>query len=132
VGFKWLVQGLFDGALGFAGEESSGATFLRRDGSVWTTDKDGLLPNLFSAEITAKRGRDPGEQYRELTRACGDPLYERLDTPATPEEKAVLERLSPQQIRETELAGENIRAMITTAPGNGAPIGGIKVIAEHG
>jgi phosphoglucomutase len=132
VGFKWFVQGLLDGSLGFAGEESSGATFLRRDGSVWTTDKDGLLPNLLAAEITARTGRDPGEQYRELTRTCGEPLYERLDAPATPEEKAVLERLSPQQIRATELGGEGIRAMITAAPGNGAPIGGIKVIAEHG
>ena len=132
VGFKWFVDGLIDGSLGFAGEESSGATFLRRDGTVWTTDKDGLVPNLLAAEITARTGREPGEQYRELTRQFGEPLYERLDAPVTPEQKPVLEHLSPQQIQATALAGETIQTILTTAPGNGAPIGGIKVIAEHG
>jgi phosphoglucomutase len=132
VGFKWFVDGILDGSLGFGGEESSGATFLRRDGTVWTTDKDGLVPNLLAAEITAKTGRDPGEHYRELTRRFGEPRYERLDAPVTPEQKPVLERLSPQQIQATELAGEKIQTILTAAPGNGAPIGGIKVIAEHG
>jgi len=132
VGFKWFVDGLIEGSLGFGGEESSGATFLRRDGTVWTTDKDGLVPNLLAAEITARTGRDPGEHYRELTRQFGEPLNERLDAPVTPEQKQVLERLSPQQIQATALAGEKIQTIITTAPGNGAPIGGIKVIAEHG
>jgi phosphoglucomutase len=132
VGFKWFVDGLLDGSLGFGGEESSGATFLRRDGTVWTTDKDGLVPNLLAAEITAKTGRDPGEHYRELTRRFGEPRYERIDAPVTPEQKPVLERLSPQQIQATALAGEQIQTILTAAPGNGAPIGGIKVIAEHG
>jgi phosphoglucomutase len=132
VGFKWFVDGLLDGSLGFGGEESSGATFLRRDGTVWTTDKDGLVPNLLAAEITAKTGRDPSEHYRELTRPFGEPRYERLDAPVTPEQKPVLERLSPQQIQATALAGEQIQTILTAAPGNGAPIGGIKVIAEHG
>jgi phosphoglucomutase len=132
VGFKWFVDGLLDGALGFGGEESSGATFLRRDGTVWTTDKDGLVPNLLAAEITAKTGRDPGEHYRELTRQFGEPRYERLDAPVTPEQKPVLERLSPQQIQATALAGEKIQTILTAAPGNGASIGGIKVTAEHG
>jgi phosphoglucomutase len=132
VGFKWFVEGLIDGSLGFGGEESSGATFLRRDGTVWTTDKDGLVPNLLAAEITAKTGREPGEHYRELTRQFGEPLYERLDAPVTAEQKPVLERLSPQQIQATALAGETIQTILTAAPGNGAPIGGIKVIAEHG
>jgi phosphoglucomutase len=132
VGFKWFVDGLLEGSLGFGGEESSGATFLRRDGTVWTTDKDGLVPNLLAAELTAKTGRDPGEHYRELTRRFGEPRYERLDAPVTPEQKPVLERLSPQQIQATALAGEKIQTILTAAPGNGAPIGGIKVIAEHG
>ena len=132
VGFKWFVDGLLEGSLGFGGEESSGATFLRRDGTVWTTDKDGLVPNLLAADITARTGREPGEHYRELTRQFGEPRYERLDAPVTPEQKQVLERLSPQQIQATTLAGEKIQTIITTAPGNGAPIGGIKVIAEHG
>jgi phosphoglucomutase len=132
VGFKWFVEGLIDGSLGFGGEESSGATFLRRDGTVWTTDKDGLVPDLLAAEITAKTGREPGEHYRELTRQFGEPLYERLDAPVTAEQKPVLERLSPQQIQATALAGETIQTILTAAPGNGAPIGGIKVIAEHG
>jgi phosphomannomutase len=132
VGFKWFVDGLIDGSLGFGGEESSGATFLRRDGTVWTTDKDGLVPNLLAAEITARTGREPGEHYRELTRQFGEPRYKRLDAPVAPEQKPVLEHLSPQQIRATALAGEKIQTILTTAPGNGAPIGGIKVIAEHG
>jgi len=132
VGFKWFVSGLLKGSLGFAGEESAGASFLRRDGTVWTTDKDGIVPALLAAEITAKSRRDPGEVYRELTRELGDPVYERIEAPATSAEKAVLERLSPEHLRVTELAGEPVQKAITTAPGNGMPIGGIKVIAESG
>ncbi len=132
VGFKWFVEGFLDGSLGFGGEESAGASFLRRDGSVWTTDKDAIVPALLSAEITAKIGRDPGEIYRELTRECGEPVYDRVDAPATPEQKKVLERLSPEQIRSKELAGEKITTLLTHAPGNGAPLGGIKVVAENG
>jgi phosphoglucomutase len=132
VGFKWFVEGLLDGSLGFAGEESAGASLLRRDGTVWTTDKDGIVLGLLAAEMMAKTGRDPGELYRELTREFGDPVYARIDAPATPEQKAILQQLSPQQIQATELAGEKIEAMLTTAPGNGSAIGGLKVIAEHG
>ena len=132
VGFKWFVDGLLDGSLGFGGEESAGASFLRRDGSVWTTDKDGIVPALLSAEITAKMGRDPGEIYRELTHEFGEPVYDRVEAPANPEQKKVLERLSPQHVRFTELAGEKITTLITHASGNGAPLGGIKVIAENG
>jgi phosphoglucomutase len=132
VGFKWFVEGLLDGSLGFGGEESSGASFLRRDGPVWTTDKDGILLGLLAAEMTARAGHDPGELYRELTRQFGDPAYERIDTPATAEQKAVLERLTPEQVKATELAGEKIEAMLTTAPGNGSPIGGLKVVTAHG
>jgi phosphoglucomutase len=132
VGFKWFVDGLLDGSLGFGGEESAGASFARRDGSVWTTDKDGMVPALLAAEITARMGRDPGEIYRELTREFGEPLYDRVEAPATPEQKALLERLSPQQVRLAELAGETIQAVLTHAPGNGAPIGGLKVVAEGG
>ena len=132
VGFKWFVEGLHDGSLGFAGEESAGASFVRLDGSVWTTDKDGIVPALLSAEMTARMGRDPGELYRELTREFGEPAYDRVEAPATPEQKAVLLRLSPQQIRRTELAGETIRTVLTQAPGNDAPIGGVKVIAQSG
>jgi phosphoglucomutase len=132
VGFKWFVDGLLDGSIGFAGEESAGASFLRRDGTVWTTDKDGMLLGLLAAEMMAKTGRDPGELYRELTREFGDPVYERLDAPATPEQKAILQRLSPQQIQVSELAEEKIVAMLTKAPGNGSPIGGLKVVTEHG
>jgi phosphoglucomutase len=132
VGFKWFVQGLLDGSCGFAGEESAGASFLRRDGTVWTTDKDGLLLDLLAVEVMAVTGRDPGERYRELTREYGDPVYERIDTPATPEQKAVLESFSPQQIQVSELAGENILAMLTAAPGNGSPIGGLKVSTANG
>ena len=132
VGFKWFVDGLLDGSLGFAGEESAGASFLRRDGTVWTTDKDGIIPGLLAAEMTAVTGRDPGELYRELTRELGEPVYERIDAPATPEQKSVLHKLSPEQVEEVEMAGEKIIAKLTTAPGNGAPIGGLKVVTENG
>ena len=132
VGFKWFVDGLLDGSLGFAGEESAGAVFVRQNGSVWTTDKDGIVPALLAAEITARMGRDPGEIYAELTRELGDPVYDRVDAPATAEEKEILKRLSPQQVRQTDLAGEKIKSILTHAPGNDAPIGGLKVIAENG
>jgi phosphoglucomutase len=132
VGFKWFVAGLLDGSLGFAGEESAGATFARRNGSVWTTDKDGIVLALLAAEITARRGRDPAELYAELTRELGEPVYDRVEAPATPEQKEILKGLSPQQVRQTDLAGEKIKTILTRAPGNGAPIGGLKVIAENG
>jgi len=132
VGFKWFVEGLLEGWLGFGGEESAGASFLRRNGAVWTTDKDGIILGLLAAEMTARAGRDPGELYRELTRQFGDPVYERIDAPATAEQKAVLERLAPEQVMATELAGEKIEAMLTTAPGNGSPIGGLKVVTANG
>ncbi|MEO8156925.1 MAG: phosphoglucomutase (alpha-D-glucose-1,6-bisphosphate-dependent) [Betaproteobacteria bacterium] len=132
VGFKWFVDGLLDGSLGFVGEESAGAAFLRRDGSVWTTDKDGIAPALLSAEITARMGRDPGEIYRELAREFGDPAYDRIDAPATPEQKQKLAQLSPKQVLSTELAGEKIQDILTQAPGNGAAIGGLKVTAASG
>jgi phosphoglucomutase len=132
VGFKWFVEGLLAGRLGFGGEESAGSSFLRRDGSVWTTDKDGIIPCLLSAEITARVEKDPGEIYRELTQELGDPFYERIEAPATPEQKTALERLSPSDINATEVAGEQIEQILSTAPGDGNPIGGIKVIAENG
>jgi phosphoglucomutase len=132
VGFKWFVEGLLTGRLGFAGEESAGSSFLRRDGSVWTTDKDGIVPCLLSAEITARVGKDPGEVYRELTRELGDPVYERIEAPATAEQKAALGKLSAANIHATEVGGEKIEQILTTAPGDGNPIGGIKVIAENG
>jgi len=132
VGFKWFVDGLLNGSLGFGGEESAGASFVRLDGSVWTTDKDGIVPALLAAEITAQMDRDPGEIYRELTREFGEPVYDRVEAPATPEQKESLERLSPQQVRSTDLAGENIQAILTRAPGNDAPIGGLKVVTESG
>jgi phosphoglucomutase len=132
VGFKWFVSGLLDGSFGFGGEESAGASFLRRDGTVWTTDKDGIILGLLAAEITARTGRDPGEHYRELTRAFGSPVYERIDAPATPDQKAVLQRLSPERVHADTLAGEPITAMLTKAPGNGAAIGGLKVVAANG
>jgi phosphoglucomutase len=132
VGFKWFVEGLIDGSLGFGGEESSGATFLRRDGTVWTTDKDGLVPNLLAAEITARTGKDPGEHYQELTAEFGTPYYIRIDAPATPEQKAKLEKLSPEAVTAATLAGEPITGKLTRAPGNGAPIGGLKVVAANG
>lgn len=132
VGFKWFVEGLIDGSIGFCGEESSGATFLRRDGTVWTTDKDGIVPNLLAAEITARTGTDPGQHYRRLTVQFGEPLYERIDAAATSEQKARLEKLSPEAIATSKLAGEPIAAKLTKAPGNDAPIGGLKVIAASG
>ena len=132
VGFKWFVDGLLDGSLGFGGEESAGASFARLNGSVWTTDKDGIILALLAAEITARMGRDPGEIYRELTQEFGEPVYERIDAPATPEQKAILEKLSAEQVKIKELAGEKIQAILTNAPGNGAPIGGLKVVAESG
>jgi phosphoglucomutase len=132
VGFRWFVPGLLSGALGFGGEESAGASFLRRDGTVWTTDKDGMILALLAAEIIASTTKDPGELYRELTRKYGEPVYERIDAPATPDEKAILARLTPQQIRATELAGSKIEAVLTKAPGNDAPIGGLKVVTAEG
>jgi len=132
VGFKWFVDGLLDGSLGFGGEESAGATFLRLDGGVWTTDKDGIVPALLSAEITARMGRDPGELYAELTREFGAPVYDRVEAPATPKQKQMLKQLSAQQISSAELAGEKIQSILTKAPGNGAPIGGLKAIAASG
>ena len=132
VGFKWFVDGLLDGSLGFGGEESAGASFIRVDGSVWTTDKDGIVPALLSAEITARMGHDPGEIYRDLAREFGEPVYERVDAPATPAQKEMLERLSPRQVRSTNLAGEKIQTILTHAPGNDAPIGGLKVITKSG
>lgn len=132
VGFKWFVDGLFDGSLGFAGEESAGASFLRLDGSVWTTDKDGLAPALLAAEITARTGDDPGLTYRKLTQELGDPAADRIEAHATPAQKAMLAALSPQQILSTELAGENILSILTEAPGNQASIGGVKVSTENG
>lgn len=132
VGFKWFVEGLLNGSLGFGGEESAGASFLRLDGAVWTTDKDGIVPALLSAEITARMGRDPGEIYRELTQGLGEPVYDRIEAPATPEQKKALSKLSPEQVRSTELAGEKIRSVLTSAPGDGSPIGGLKIVAENG
>lgn len=132
VGFKWFVQGLLEEWLGFAGEESAGASFLRRDGNVWTTDKDGIIACLLSAEITVRLGRDPGEIYRDLTQQMGDPLYERIDAPATPEQRSILEKLSPADIHVTEVAGEKVQQILTAAPGDGNAIGGIKVSTENG
>ena len=132
VGFKWFVDGFLDGSLGFGGEESAGASFLRQDGTVWTTDKDGIVPALLSAEMTARGGRDPGELYRELTGEFGAPLFERIDAPATPSQKKLLAKLTPRQVVSNELAGESIDAILTQAPGNGADIGGLKVVAAHG
>ena len=128
VGFKWFAPGLFDGSFCFGGEESAGASFLRRDGTVWTTDKDGLILDLLAAEITARTGKDPGEHYRELTAEFGTPYYTRIDAPATPEQKARLQKLSPEAVDGVELAGEPITAKLTRAPGNDAPIGGLKVV----
>ena len=132
VGFKWFVTGLLDGSLGFGGEESAGASFLRRDGSVWTTDKDGIIMDLLAAEMMARTGRDPGELYRQLTKELGEPVYERIDAPATPAQKIILSKLSPDQVQASELAGDPIVAKLTTAPGNGASIGGLKVVTEQG
>ena len=132
VGFKWFVSGLVDGSCCFGGEESAGASFLRFDGTVWTTDKDGPIMDLLAAEITARTGKSPGEHYRELTTEFGTPYYTRVDAPATPEQKAKLQELSPDAVKESNLAGEPITAKLTKAPGNGAPIGGLKVVAENG
>lgn len=132
VGFKWFADGLFDGSLGFGGEESAGASFLRMDGGVWTTDKDGMAMALLSAEMTARMGRDPGEIYRVATREFGESFYDRVDAPATPEQKGLLKKLSAGQIRRKDLAGEKIGRILTHAPGNGEPIGGVKVEAESG
>ena len=132
VGFKWFADGLFDGSLGFGGEESAGASFLRKDGRVWTTDKDGLAPALLSAEMTVITGKDPGEIYRELTEQLGEPSSDRIDAPATPEQKAKLSKLSPEQVTSDMLAGEKITQVLTKAPGNDAAIGGLKVTTENG
>jgi len=132
VGFKWFVPGLSDGSLGFGGEESAGASFLRRDGSVWTTDKDGIIMDLLAAEMLAVTGRDPSELYADLARELGAPAYERIDAPATREQKAALLELSPADIRATVLAGDPIESTLTSAPANGAPIGGLKVITAQG
>ena len=132
VGFKWFVNGLLDGTLGFGGEESAGASFLRFDGTAWSTDKDGLILALLAAEITARSGKDPGEHYREITAVHGDPIYIRIDQPATPTEKARLRQLSPAQVKSSTLAGEPITAVLTKAPSNGASIGGLKVTSHNG
>jgi phosphoglucomutase len=132
VGFKYFVDGLLDGSLGFAGEESAGASFLRRDGTVWTTDKDGLIMGLLAAEMTARTGRDPGEHYLELTRELGEPVYERVDAEVTAEEKVALEHVSAKDLALTELGGDPVTAVLTTAPADSRPFGGIKVMTEHG
>jgi phosphoglucomutase len=132
VGFKWFVPGLLDGSLGFGGEESAGASFLRRDGTAWATDKDGIIMDLLAVEAMARTGRDPSELYDGLTRELGAPVYQRIDAPATAEQKAVLLKLSPRDVDATELAGDPIQALLTTAPGNGAAIGGLKVVTAHG
>lgn len=132
VGFKWFVDGLLDGSYGFGGEESAGASFLRIDGTVWSTDKDGIILNLLAAEITAKTGRDPAEHYTDLEKEFGSPVYERLDAPATPEQKKKLANLTPEQVKADQMAGEQIIQKLTHAPGNKAPIGGLKVVTENG
>jgi phosphoglucomutase len=132
VGFKWFVDGLLDGSLAFGGEESAGASFARLDGSVWTTDKDGMVPALLAAEMTASMGRDPGEIYRELTREFGEPVYDRVEAAATREQKQRLAQLAPERIRSAQLAGEKIQSILTKAPGNDASIGGLKVVTESG
>jgi phosphoglucomutase len=132
VGFKWFVQGLYTGSYCFGGEESAGASFLKRDGSVWTTDKDGIIMDLLAAEITARTGKDPGQHYAELTAQFGTPCYTRIDAPATPEQKAAFQKLTPDRVTATELAGEKIVAKLTKAPGNDAPIGGLKVVTQTG
>ncbi|HSY73939.1 MAG TPA: phosphoglucomutase, alpha-D-glucose phosphate-specific, partial [Dongiaceae bacterium] len=129
---KWFAPGLFDGSFGFGGEESAGASFLRRDGTVWTTDKDGPIMNLLAAEITAVTQKDPGEHFRELTAEFGTPFYTRIDAATTPEQKSKLSKLSPEAVKESQLAGENITAKLTRAPGNGAAIGGLKVTTATG
>ncbi len=132
VGFKWFSEGLLDGSLGFGGEESAGSTFSRLDGKVWTTDKDGFIPCLLAAEIMARTGRDPSKLYHQLTQEFGNPIYDRVEAPATPGQKKLLAKLSPQQVKITELAGEKIQTILTHAPGNGAPIGGLKAVTKSG
>lgn len=132
VGFRWFARGLFDGSLCFGGEESAGASFLPHDGTVWTTDKDGIIADLLACELTAATGRDPGETYAGLTERFGAPVYRRIDAPATPDQKAALGRLSPADVTATTLAGDPITAILTHAPGNGAPIGGLKVTTADG
>ena len=132
IDFKWFIDGLLNGRLGFGGEESTGASFLRRNGSVWTTDKDGIIMDLLAAEITARTGKDPGHHYREMAARLGEPYYTRVDAPATPEQKARLKKLSPEDVKAASLAGEPISARLTKAPGNQAEIGGLKVVAENG
>jgi phosphoglucomutase len=132
VGFKWFVEGLLDGSFGFGGEESAGASFLRKDGSVWTTDKDGILLDLLAAEITALTGRDPGYHYQDLAAKFGAPVYQRIDAKANPAQKNVLKNLAPDDVKADTLAGEKIMARLTKAPGNGAAIGGLKVVTENG
>jgi phosphoglucomutase len=132
VGFKWFVDGLVDGSYGFGGEESAGASFLRLDGTVWTTDKDGIILDLLAAEITAITGKDPAEHYQALEAQFGSPVYERMDAPANPAQKAVLAKLSPEMVEAGKLAGESILAKLTNAPGNNAPIGGLKIVTENG
>jgi phosphoglucomutase len=132
VGFKWFVDGLLDGSLGFGGEESAGASFLRRDGQVWTTDKDGIIMGLVAVEMMARTGKDPGEIYQALTEQFGAPVYQRIDGPASAEQKALLAKLSPPQVSASELAGDPIEAMLTTAPANGAALGGLKVSTTRG
>ena len=132
VGFKWFVPGLLDGSCCFGGEESAGASFLRFDGTVWTTDKDGPIMDLLAAEITARTGKDPGQHYRELTKEFGTPYYTRIDAPATPEQKAKLQKLTSDAVKDSDLAGEAIKTKLTNAPGNNAPIGGLKVVTDAG
>jgi phosphoglucomutase len=132
VGFKWFVAGLLDGSIGFGGEESAGASFLRKDGTVWSTDKDGIIMDLLAAEIRAVSGRDPGQRYEDLAHEMGRPVYTRIDAPATPKEKAALKKLAPEAVKADRLGGEPIRSKLTRAPGNGAEIGGLKVVAENG
>jgi phosphoglucomutase len=132
VGFKWFVDGLIDGSYGFGGEESAGAAFLRKDGTVWTTDKDGIIMDLLACEMTARTGKDPAELYKDLEQRFGRPFYIRIDAPATPAQKAILKKLSPDMVTAHELAGEQITAKLTRAPGNNAEIGGLKVITQNG
>jgi phosphoglucomutase len=132
VGFKWFVEGLLDGSLGFVGEESAGSSFLGMNGDAWTTDKDGMIAALLSAEITSITGKDPGEIYKELAEELGDPVYDRIEAKATPEQKKKLGKLSPSMVQQNEMAGEKITNILTNAPGNNAPIGGLKVTSENG
>jgi phosphoglucomutase len=132
VGFKWFVPGLLDGSIGFGGEESAGASFLRRDGTTWTTDKDGILLDLLAVEMTARTGKDPGVLHREMSAELGAPVYARVDAAASPAEKKILKALAPEAVRATTLAGDRITAKLTRAPGNGAEIGGLKVATAEG